>query len=57
MEAFPNFPEFSSSAPRLRSPEVPQEVLTQMGLRLGMEVSEWPPENMDDLAKQMETDF
>ena len=34
-----------------------KEVLTQMGLHLGMEVSEWPPENIDDLAKQLETDF
>ena len=34
-----------------------KEVLTQMGLHLGMEVAEWPPENIDDLAKQMETDF
>ena len=34
-----------------------KEVLTQMGLHLGMEVSEWPPENIDDLAKQMETEF
>ena len=34
-----------------------KEVLTQMGLHLGMEVVEWPPENIDDLAKQMETDF
>jgi len=34
-----------------------KEVLTQMGLHLDMEVNEWPPENIDDLAKQMETDF
>ena len=34
-----------------------KEVLAQMGLHLGMEVPEWPPENIDDLAKQMETDF
>jgi len=34
-----------------------KEVLTQMGLHLGMEVQEWPPENIDDLAKQMETEF
>jgi len=34
-----------------------KEVLTQMGLHLGMEVEEWPPENIDDLAKQMETEF
>jgi DNA-directed RNA polymerase subunit alpha len=34
-----------------------KEVLTQMGLHLDMEVHEWPPENIDDLAKQMETDF
>jgi DNA-directed RNA polymerase subunit alpha len=34
-----------------------KEVLAQMGLHLGMEVSEWPPENIDEMAKQMETDF
>jgi len=34
-----------------------KEVLAQMGLHLGMEVPEWPPENIDDLAKQMETEF
>jgi DNA-directed RNA polymerase subunit alpha len=34
-----------------------KEVLSQMGLHLGIEVPEWPPENIDDLAKQLETDF
>ncbi len=34
-----------------------KEVLTQMGLHLGMEVPEWPPENIDELAKQMETEY
>ena len=34
-----------------------KEVLSQMGLHLGMEVSEWPPENIDDMAKQLESDF
>src|SRR3546814_749332 len=34
-----------------------KEVLSQMGLHLGMEVPEWPPENIDELAKQMETEY
>ena len=34
-----------------------KEVLTQMGLHLGMEVTDWPPENIDDLAKQLETEY
>lgn len=34
-----------------------KEVLIQMGLHLGMEVQEWPPENIEDLAKQYEQDF
>ncbi len=29
-----------------------KEVLTAMGLRLGMEVTNWPPENIDDLVKK-----
>jgi DNA-directed RNA polymerase subunit alpha len=28
-----------------------KEVLASMGLHLGMEVTDWPPENIDDLAK------
>lgn len=34
-----------------------KEVLSQMGLHLGMEVPEWPPENIDDLAKKLEDHF
>jgi len=34
-----------------------KEVLTQMGLHLGMEVAEWPPENIDELAKQIDAEF
>jgi len=34
-----------------------KEVLTQMGLHLGMEVTEWPPENIDELAKQIDAEF
>jgi DNA-directed RNA polymerase subunit alpha len=34
-----------------------KEVLTQMGLHLGMEIEDWPPENIEDLAKQYETEF
>lgn len=31
-----------------------KEVLAQMGLHLGMEFANWPPENIDDLAKRYE---
>lgn len=31
-----------------------KEVLTNMGLHLGMEISDWPPENIEDLAKKFE---
>lgn len=31
-----------------------KEVLAQMGLHLGMEAPNWPPENIDDLAKKYE---
>ncbi len=31
-----------------------KEVLAQMGLHLGMEVANWPPENIDELAKRYE---
>ena len=34
-----------------------KEVLASMGLRLGMEIPAWPPENIEDLAKRMEQDF
>ena len=34
-----------------------KEVLAQMGLHLGMEVPNWPPENIDDLAKKLEDHF
>ena len=34
-----------------------KEVLTQMGLHLGMEVSDWPPENVEDLAKRLEEPY
>jgi DNA-directed RNA polymerase subunit alpha len=34
-----------------------KEVLTQMELNLGMSVSDWPPENIDDLAKKYEDPF
>jgi DNA-directed RNA polymerase subunit alpha len=29
-------------------------VLTAMGLHLGMDVPDWPPENIEDLAKKYE---
>ena len=34
-----------------------KEVLTQMGLHLGMEVTGWPPENVEDLARKVEEPF
>ncbi len=34
-----------------------KEVLTQMGLHLGMEVTSWPPENVEDLAKKLEEPY
>lgn len=34
-----------------------KEVLSQMGLYLGMEIADWPPENIEDLAKKLEDPF
>ena len=34
-----------------------KEVLSQMGLHLGMEISEWPPENIEEMAKKLEDPF
>ncbi|MCB1481603.1 MAG: DNA-directed RNA polymerase subunit alpha [Rhodobiaceae bacterium] len=34
-----------------------KEVLAQMGLHLGMEVTGWPPENIEDLAKRYEEHY
>ena len=34
-----------------------KEVLSQMGLHLGMEIPSWPPENIEDLAKRLEDPF
>ena len=34
-----------------------KEVLTQMGLHLGMEIATWPPENIEDLVKRLEEPF
>jgi DNA-directed RNA polymerase subunit alpha len=34
-----------------------KEVLTNMGLGLGMTVPEWPPENIEDLAKRADEPF
>ena len=34
-----------------------KEVLAGMGLHLGMEVTGWPPENIDDLAKRFEEHY
>ena len=34
-----------------------KEVLAQMGLHLGMEIQDWPPDNTEDLAKQLDAEF
>lgn len=34
-----------------------KEVLGQMSLHLGMEIPNWPPENIEDLAKRLEDPF
>ena len=34
-----------------------KEVLTQMELRLGMDLPAWPPENIEEVAKKLESDF
>lgn len=34
-----------------------KEVLAQMGLHLGMEVPNWPPDNIEELAKKFETHY
>ncbi len=34
-----------------------KEVLSQMGLHLGMEITNWPPDNIEDLARRMEEPF
>jgi DNA-directed RNA polymerase subunit alpha len=34
-----------------------KEVLAQMGLHLGMDVTSWPPENIEDLAKRYEDHY
>ena len=34
-----------------------KEVLAQMGLHLGMEVLDWPPENIEEMAKHVEEPF
>jgi len=34
-----------------------KEVLSRMGLHLGMEIPNWPPENIEDMAKKLEEPF
>ncbi|MCG8545088.1 MAG: DNA-directed RNA polymerase subunit alpha, partial [Alphaproteobacteria bacterium] len=34
-----------------------KEVLSQMGLHLGMEISNWPPDNIEELARRLEEPF
>jgi DNA-directed RNA polymerase subunit alpha len=34
-----------------------KEVLAQLGLHLGMDVSDWPPENIEEMAKKLEDNY
>jgi DNA-directed RNA polymerase subunit alpha len=34
-----------------------KEVLSHMGLHLGMEIAGWPPENIEDLAKKLDEPY
>ena len=34
-----------------------KEVLSHMGLHLGMEIASWPPENIEDMAKRLEDPY
>ena len=34
-----------------------KEVLAQMGLELGMEIVNWPPENIEELARRLDEPF
>ncbi len=34
-----------------------KEVLASMGLRLGMDIPGWPPENIEEMAKKLEQEF
>lgn len=34
-----------------------KEVLSQMGLALGLDVADWPPENIEELARKLEEPF
>ena len=31
-----------------------REVLMQMGLNLGMDINDWPPENIEELSKNLD---
>lgn len=34
-----------------------KEVLAQMGLHLGMDIADWPPENIDEMVRQLDSEF
>jgi DNA-directed RNA polymerase subunit alpha len=34
-----------------------KEVLSQMGLHLGMEINNWPPEDIEELAKKIDEPY
>ena len=44
------------SMPRRRPIEI-KEVLSSMGLRLGMDIPGWPPENIEEMAKKLEQEL
>ena len=56
--SFPLGQESARSA-RFREKLVPKikEVLSSMGLRLGMEIPGWPPENIEEMAKKLEQEI
>jgi DNA-directed RNA polymerase subunit alpha len=41
----------------LRTPNEIKEVLSTMGLHLGMEITDWPPENVEEMAKRLEEPY
>jgi DNA-directed RNA polymerase subunit alpha len=57
-------PEAAFSTSTLRTPNFGRkslneikEVLASMGLRLGMDIPGWPPENIEEMAKKLEQEL
>ena len=46
----------STAGSRYTIPQI-KEVLAGMGLHLGMEVVNWPPDNVEELAKRFEDQY